>query len=65
MARATWATGMSWARTRSTRSWRPRGVRRALRCDIEGLLVVLSANTTFLEAFALRQPVTNVLSEYT
>jgi hypothetical protein len=25
----------------------------------------LSANTTFLEAFALGQPVTNVLAEYT
>jgi hypothetical protein len=30
----------------------------------EGLLVVLSANTTFLEAFALRQPVTNVVAKY-
>jgi len=30
----------------------------------EGLLVVLSANTTFLEAFALRQSVTNVLAKY-
>jgi hypothetical protein len=31
----------------------------------EGLLGVLSANTTFLEVFALRQSVTNVLAEYT